>query len=402
MPFFRYKAKDQQNRFFKGLVEAISDGQAAEILEEKDLAVIYLEPVGKNKYHFLPDWLFSRLSSKDLVILSRQLAILVTSDLSLVEALDTLVHQSEDPVVKVVMSEIADSVRGGKRLSESLAEHPHIFSSFYVKLVETGEQVGRLDEVLEYLADEQEKNYDLKSKIKGMMIYPAFIFLMLVAVVIFMMIFVIPRIMVILEEANVALPLSTRILIGASNFLINWGLLTLLVLVGLSGLFYFYINSKRGRANWDLFKLKVPVFGKIVQNITIVRMCNSLSLLLKGGVDMVTALKTVSDSLTNTVYRQLMNQATKAVEDGNYLAETLLVSSIIPYMVTAMIQVGEKTGHLDKSLDKVTDFYTREVQNSVNSLVSLIEPLVIIIMGIAVGIVVSAMILPMYQVVSAI
>lgn len=394
MLLFDYKIQDAQGNVFKGLVEAKNLEEGRQVLESQGYLIFSL----KERRRFLEGASFLRkISPKDMVIMSRQLSILVAASLPLVDALNTLARQTKNEKLKIAISRVADRVEGGRRLSEALAEHPDIFTNFYIKLVETGEQVGKLDEVLEYLASEQEKDYDLRAKIKGMLIYPAFIFFLLVAIVIFMLAFVLPKMLVVLKEANVALPLSTRIVISVSNFFQGYWWLIIIGIVGLAAAFVSYTRTAGGKAQWDTLKLRLPVVGKVVQNISIVRFSNSLGLLLRGGVDMVSALRTVSDVMDNVEYQKLILQAVKGVEDGNFLASTLAQSGYIPYIVIEIIEVGEKTGHVESSLEKVTNFYTREVQNTIATMVALIEPIIIIIMGVGVGLVISAMILPMYR-----
>ncbi|MBI5621609.1 type II secretion system F family protein [Candidatus Falkowbacteria bacterium] len=394
MLLFKYKVVDSKGVPYKGLVEALTVKEAQMMLGAQGFEVLSLHPTGYWQQQLAR---LQRVSSKDMVILSRQLSILVGADLPLVDALNTLSRQTQNDHLKVVVAQVADKVEGGKKLSESLAEHPAIFDDFYIKLIETGERVGKLDEVLEYLAVEQEKNYDLQSRIKGMLIYPAFIFSTMVVIIIFMLSFVMPRMLGILKESGVELPLSTRLLIGVSNFFQVYWWAVLFGVIGFGAFFIWYISTSTGRRQWDLLKLNFPVVGKIIQQVAIVRFSNSLSLLLRGGVDMVSSLKTVSGVLGSSEYQRLMVLAIQSVEDGNLLASSLAKSRYIPYMVIQIIQVGEKTGRIEKSLDKISTFYTREVNNTIGSLVSLIEPVVIIVMGVGVGVVVSAMILPMYR-----
>jgi type IV pilus assembly protein PilC len=398
MEFFNYKIADAEGQIFKGLVEAKDDDEARKILEDEGYSVLSLKPrsAALKAASFL-----QRVSAKEMVIMSRQLSILISANLHLVDALKTLAKQTRNEKLKLAVSQVADRVEGGKKLSQSLAEHPTIFSNFYVKLVETGERVGKLDEVLEYLASEQEKNYDLRSRIRGMLIYPAFIFVMLIVIVIFMLTFVMPKMLSILKESNIELPLSTRILIGVSTFFQSYWWLVILLILTLVILFSFYIKTVSGRRYWDLLKLKIPVVGKIIQNVAMVRFSNSLAILLRGGVDMVVALKTVAGVIGNTQYQIVLTEAIKEVEDGSLLAASLVKSEYVPYMVIEIIEAGEKTGHIEKSLEKITNFYTREVNNSVANLVSLIEPLVIILIGTGVGLLVVAMILPMYKLAGA-
>ncbi|MFA5358973.1 MAG: type II secretion system F family protein [Patescibacteria group bacterium] len=402
MAFFQYKVQDSSGRIFKGLVETSSEADAKNILENQNYNILFIREAKKRSkiLDILP--FLERVSPKDLVIFSRQLSILVSANLPLVEALDTLARETKREKIKIIVSRVADSVEGGKKLSEAMAEFPEVFSNFFIKLIETGERVGKLDEVLEYLADEEEKSYDLRAQIRGMLIYPAFIFVVMIGIVIFLMVYVMPKMLNIIRDAKAALPITTRILIAVSDFMQNYIIVLALGIVGLVALFFVYTRSAGGKVKWDKFKLNFPVVGKVIQNISIVRLSNSLSILLQGGVDMVSSLKTVAGVMDNSEYNKLIVKASKEVEDGSFFALTLADSKYIPDMVTEMVRVGEQTGRLENSLSQISSFYTREVKHSVTNLVGLIEPLVIILLGVGVAVVVSAMILPMYQVASGI
>ncbi|MEK7139555.1 MAG: type II secretion system F family protein [Patescibacteria group bacterium] len=395
MPLFRYRVKDQTGQQFTGLVEATSEAAAAEVLVSEGYDVLTILPGGRYRLN----WQWERVTPRDRVGLSRQLATLVVADLPLVEALDTLAKQVAKKRLQQVLTSVARSVEGGKKLSESLAEHVDVFSNFYIKLVETGEQVGKLDEVLEYLADEEEKRYDLREQLKNMLIYPAFVLTVLLGVVIFMLAFVMPRMLSILAETGVELPLSTRLLISVSGWFEHWWWL----LIAVIGLAVIGIGAgrrtPRGQVIWSRLQLGIPILRSVVQTNAIVQFSNSLAILLAGGVDMVTGLHIVAGVMSNTEYRDLILKAAAAVEDGNPLADTLSDSEHIPPMVSQMIRVGERVGRLEKTLEKITDFYTSQLRHTITTLVGFIEPLVIVIMGIGVGIVVSAMILPMYRIV---
>ncbi len=399
MPYFRYRATTAQDTIVKGLVEAPDRQAAAEVLADNLLTIVDLRPT--------PDWLvnisqqqfFSRIKPRDIVALTRQFAVLISANVPVVETLNILSKQSPAGQFKTAMARVANDVEGGKHLSEALSRYPEIFDRFYVSLVKTGEDVGKLDEVLEYLADQKERDYELRSKVIGMLIYPAFIMVMLVAILFFMMVFVVPNMLTIVTETNVELPLATRLLIGVSNFFVKawWGML-LVILAGIIG-FISALKTQSGKQAWDAFLLKLPIVKHIVQNIAIVRLATSFSILLRGGVDVVNSLKTVSDVVGNESYRTLLGQAAVAVDDGQPLAQTFQASTIIPPMVSEMIGVGEQTGRVEKVLQDISSFYEKEVIRSINNLVSLIEPVVIVIMGLGVAVVVAAMILPMYRVV---
>ncbi|MDD5109712.1 MAG: type II secretion system F family protein [Patescibacteria group bacterium] len=401
MPEFSYKARTSENTTISGLVQAASEDLAVESLRERGLTILYLHPVSGGILGVSLSFL-KHIKVRDTVVFSRQLAVLVSANVPLVQSLRILIAQTPNKHLKVAVSEIADDVEAGTKLSVALGRHRRVFDSFYVNIIRSGETSGKLDEVLEYLANQLEKDYDLTSRIKGAMIYPIFILSGLVVVGVLMMVYVIPKITDILIESGVELPLSTKILITASDILQHWWLLLLLTLVGLAVGGYYSLRTPAGRLAWDTVKLRVPVFGKLYQRIALVRFSRSLHTLIVGGVNLPQALAITADVVGNEVYRKVILATIREVEDGNPIASVFLHSPVVPFMVSQMLNVGEKTGRIDHVLEKMTDFYTREIDNVVRNLVSLIEPMVIATMAVAVGLMVAAVILPLYKLTEAV
>ncbi|MEK7497133.1 MAG: type II secretion system F family protein [Patescibacteria group bacterium] len=397
MSLFSYEAKDLEGRALKGMIDAASHEAAVEILTDKGLTPITVEERKVNRFQFLFGNQLSRIKIKDIVVLSRQLSVMASATVPIVQALRILEKQTTNPKLKVIISEIADEVEGGAKFSSTLAKYPEVFSDFYINMVASGETSGKLDEVLNYLADEQEKNYDMISKIRGAMIYPAFILGGLLLVGAVMMIFVVPKLTSILVESGVALPLSTRILIGFSNFLRNFWWLFGMMLVGGGIGFRFGVKTPQGKHLWHLIQLKIPVVGTIYQNIYLVRFTRSMYTLIVGGVPLTRSLAIVSDVVGNAVFKDIIDQTIKEVEDGNSIATVFSQSKVIPSMVSQMMIVGEKTGRLEEVFKRLSDFYTREANNLVANLVTLLEPMVMLVMGVSVGFMVSAILLPMYR-----
>ena len=401
MPFFEYQAIDNKKKEkVKAEVEAVDEEVAFHLIDQKNLTLINLREK-KKKSGLLSVSFLNRVTAKNLVVFSRQFAVMLKATVPVVRALRILVKQTSNPKLKVVLSEVADEVDGGMRLSQALARHPKIFSDFFVAMIKSGETSGRLDEVLEYLADQQEKDYDLMSKIKGAMIYPAFIICGLIAVGIIMMVVVVPKLTAILQETGGELPLSTKILIATSNFLSHyWWLLIVLIVVVVGGLKYL-TKTPTGKKYWDWLIIRLPIFGKLLQRIYLVRFSRSLFTLSSGGLPLVESLKITSEVVGNRAYRNIIDQTVKEVEEGNPIASVFIRAKEIPVMVSYMIGVGEQTGHLDIVLEKLSNFYSREIDNLVANLVSLIEPLIMVVLGVAVGIMVAAIIMPMYNLASS-
>jgi type IV pilus assembly protein PilC len=237
----------------------------------------------------------------------------------------------------------------------------------------------------------------MQSKIKGAMIYPAFIFSGLVVVGLVVMIFVIPQMTTMLKESGVELPLATRVLIGSSDFLSNYFIYILIAIIGVVASLFYYKKTTGGRRIFDLIKIKVPVFGTIVTNVYIVRITRSLNTLLRGGVPASKALKTVRRIVGNAIYEEMLDQTIKEVDEGSSISDSLIASRHMPILVSQMISVGEESGKLEEVLGKLTGFYTREVDNAIANLSILIEPIIMIFLGIMVGSFVAAVIMPMWQ-----
>ena len=397
MAYFRYRAKDELNQTTEGIVQAATTDVAAELLRDQGLTILGLEEERRDLLQRSLK-IFNRVRSKDIVIFSRQLSVIVSAAIPLVQGLRILVNQLERPVLRSAISEVADDVEGGAKLSSALSRHPEMFSNFYVSIVRSGETSGKLDEIMNYLADQSEKDYDLQSKIRGAMIYPAFIFGGLILVGILMMVFVVPELTGILQETGAQLPLTTRILTAVSDFLRNqWWLVAGIIGAIIIGL-QIFLRTPNGQEAWSRFLLRLPIFGPLLQKIILVRFSQSLNTLLSGGVVLSKSLRIVADIVDNTVYKALMLETVREVEAGNPVATAFLRSKDVPLMVSQMLNLGEKTGRINTILEKIASFYTREVDNTVRNLVTLLEPLVMVIMGVAVGAMVSAIILPLYNV----
>lgn len=398
MPIFKYKARDDKKNIKEGLIKVSSEILVAETLKEKGLAVISVKQAGTLQLKLLE--ILNKVKQKDLVVFSRQFAVMVSANVTIVQSLKILVDQVENITLKTIIAEIADEIDGGSKLSEAFAKRPKVFSDFYINVVKSGETSGKLDEVLDYLADEMEKDYDMMSKVKGAMIYPIFVLSGLGVVGAVMMIFVVPKLTKILTETNSELPMATKVLIGTSVFMKDywWGIIIALVLLAF-GLRH-YINTPFGRKQFDYIILKIPIVGKLLQRIYLVRLTRSMNTLIVGGVTITKSLKIVSEVVGNKTYKSLLEKTIKAVEDGDSISGVFITSKEIPKMVSQMINIGEKTGKLDLILVRITEFYSREIKNIIANLMTLMEPIIMVIMGIAVGLMVAAIIMPMYNMAS--
>jgi type IV pilus assembly protein PilC len=397
MARYDYEAREQGGKPIKGVVEAPSEDIARETLKDRGLLVVDLKEQGKKGLMALDLPFFNKVPVKDLVIFSRQFAVLMGSKVPVVRALKTVAAQTKNPRLQSILLDMSSDVESGTALSVSMAEFPTAFSSFFVNMIRSGETTGKLEETMNYLADQMERDYDLEAKIKGAMIYPIFVVFGLVVVGFIMMAFVIPKLTDVLAESGVELPITTKILIATSGFMRDYAIgIIIAAFLSVIG-FNVWTRRPTGRAIWDRVKLYLPVFGPLMRNIYLIRFTRSFATLINGGVDIPASLAICADVVGNAYYEGVVRATLKEVNDGNSLTSIMAGDSLIPQMIPQMISVGEETGRLFEVLEKLTEFYSRELENSVSNLVSAIEPLIMLVMGGAVGVMVSAIILPMYK-----
>lgn len=401
MPSFNFRALNPaSNREESGVVEATDEAQASDTLAARGFQVISLREVAEHSFSI--GQLLSRVTVKDIVAFSREFAVMVGASVPVVEALKVIAQQNPKPKLKHLIAEISDEVDSGDSLSGSLAKRPKFFSNFYISVIKSGEQSGKLDEALNYIADEMEKDFDMNSKVRGAMIYPAFVVGMMVVIGMLMMVFVVPKLTAVITEAGGELPIATRILIGISDFLIGYWWIVAAGFVALVFGGRWYLKSSFGRRQFDYFILHMPVFGKLLQMIYLVRFTRSMNTLIIGGVNISSSLQVAGEVVNNTYYQGLIQQTIFEVQAGNSICTVFMRSKEVPTMVSQMMLVGEKTGKLDIVLDRITTFYNREITTLLASTMSLIEPALMVVMGVGVFVMVAAILLPMYNVVSQI
>lgn len=393
---FDYKAKTQDGKIVEGVVDAAHEEMAKGLVKERGFEPLSIT-AHKRSLLTANITFLSRVSLKEVTIWARQLSVMVSANLPIVQALKTLANQATNPLMRTVLVECARDVEGGARLSQALGKHPKVFSNFFVHMVRSGETSGRLDEVLNYLADQQEKDYDLVTKIKGAMTYPIFILSGLFVVGFIMMTFVIPKLTAVIAESGAKLPWTTRLLIAVSGFMTKFWWVVLVLLVVALVAFFQMLKTKRGRTLFDTAKLHIPIFGTLFSRIYLVRFCRSLSTLMVGGVPLAQSLAIVAEVVGNSVFKDMVLETAKAVRDGHPLTEIFSKRKAFPPMASEMLATGERTGKLEDILARLSTFYSREIDNLVTNMVSLIEPMIMVLMGLAVGVMVSAIILPMYN-----
>lgn len=399
MAIFNYKAQTKSGRIKNGIDVGLNEAELTSRYRRKELEIISLTPADDSLETKIKLFI-ERSNTKDLVIFSRQFSVMISASVPVVESLLILIEQTENFSLKKMIADIAFEVDAGSLLSDAFEKRPQIFSNFFVNIIRSGETSGKLDEVLNYLADEMEKSYDMSAKVRGAMIYPIFILFGLVAVAVVLMVFVIPNLTSVLTESGAELPIATKIVIAVSDFMVNYLILIAIVVAGLGVLLRYYLKTYNGRRNLDFFKLHMPVFGTLFKYIYLMRFTRSLSTLLKGGVTITKSLEVVAEVVSNVIYQEIILDTLESINDGNPLSTVMENESTIPKMVPQMLSVGERTGKIDVVLDKITDFYGREADKMLANLSTLMEPIIMTIMGVGVGIMVAAVIMPMYNMAS--
>ena len=399
---FQYKVRDGQGRLLQGSLEGDSKVLVAEKLRQMGYAPIAIEQqasksLGKDvKIPGLSD----RVKIKDIAVFSRQFATMINSGLSLIRALHILEEQTENKKLAETIADVRMDVEKGASLSQAISRHPKAFNRLYVSMVRAGETGGVLDSVLLQLADIIEKQVELKRKIKSAMTYPVAVLFLVLLIVTAMLIFVVPTFETLYTDLGGTLPAPTRLLMAVSGFVTKFAPLIILFEAGAAFGFKRWISSEKGRAAWDAFKLKVPIFGKLVHKTALTRFARTLAVLLRSGVPILESLEITADTVNNAVVARAIKDTQEAVKRGESLASKLSQYPIFPPMVVQMLAVGEETGQVDTMLEKVSEFYDQEIEATVDALTSLLEPLLIVVMGGAVGGMVVALYMPMFQIIN--
>lgn len=397
---FTWEGKTRQGTVQKGELAANSKEEVSALLRKQNILPINVSAKPKEiKLRFGAP----KVTDKDIVILTRQLATMIDAGLPLVQCLDILGSQTENESLAKTVTQVRSDVESGSTFADALKKHPKVFDNLYVNMVAAGEAGGILDTILQRLAVYMEKFAKIKRQIKSAMIYPAVILFVAVAVVALLLVIVVPMLAAMFAEAGQLLPLPTRIVIAISNFLKGWGGLILLVsIIGSIVAIVQWRKTEKGLTTTDAIALKVPVMGDLIRKVSVAKFTRTLGTLLTSGVPILEGLLIVARTAGNKIVEDAIISTRQSVSEGKTLAEPLTKFSVFPPMVTQMIAVGEATGALDNMLTKIADFYDDEVDSAVATLTSMLEPMLMIFLGTTVGFVIVAMYMPIFQMGSAI
>jgi len=394
---FKYRALDQDGHEREGTVEALSMDVAVSTLQRRSLIVSSIEPAAQKSFLSADLGIFKHVSNKEIVILSRQIATLFEAQVSGLRVFRLLAAELDNKYLTEVMTQVADDLQGGSPISKALSRHPKAFTTFYVNMVRSGEESGKLSETFGYLADYLDRTYEVQSKAQNALIYPAFVVATFVVVMTLMLTLVIPRVSQILLDSGQEIPIYTKIVIGLSNVIVNYGIFVLVALVGAGFFMYRSMQNPQGRLFFDGLKLGTPYIGDLYEKLYLSRIADNFSTMLVSGVPVVEAVEITASVVGSATYEEILKEVGDDVKGGASISDALGKHREVPGIMTAMIKVGEETGELGSILNTLAKFYRREVSTSVDTLVDLIEPLMIVFLGLGVGTLLAAVLIPIYN-----
>jgi len=395
---YNYQARTKTGEIQSGAVEASSREAAVSLLRKYGLYVTILEEVTAPPLYAKRLKLFERISRSDVVLFSRQLAIMFKSKAPLVESLRTLSVQTQNLDLKERILDLSEEVEGGTAFSAALSRYPETFSTFYVAMVKAGEVSGTLSQSLEYLADHLEREYHLTAKTRGAMIYPALILFVVFLVLILMIFFVIPHLGEVLTGTGQELPAVTKLVISSATFLRKWGWAFLFGIILLVFGSLRYHRTKKGKEFFDRNFLRLPVIGPFLKIVNLAQFAENLSTLISGGLPIAEALQTAGEIVENRCYQEVIFETRDRVRKGEPISSVLVEApEVFPPVFTQMVLVGERTGTLDTTLMNIVNFYKGEIDRTVDNLLNILEPILIVILGVVVAGLMLAILVPLYQ-----
>ncbi len=401
MKKFNYEARDQAtNKVIKSTIQADSETAAARLLIKQGFSPLSVkEQIGDGSFI---SRFTGRISTKDRVVFTRQLATLIGAGLPLSQSLNTVMEQTQNKQLQSVVQEISASVEGGRSLSDSFAKHPKVFNNVFLALISAGELSGTLDESLQRVANQQEKDAAVASKIKGALMYPLIVLVVIFGVMAFMLFTVVPQVEKLYEDMGKNLPLLTQVMVNTANFASQfWWLI--IIIVGIGSYFLVqYLHTESGIKFKDTFKLKVPLFGKMFQKLYMARFARTGQTLLSTGVSMLDMLGVTATAVNNTLIEKSINRAAEKVQGGKALSVALEPEEVIAPLVSQMIKIGEQSGKIDEMMGKVAQVYEDELDEEIRTISTAIEPVLMVILAVVAGSMVGAILFPIYSLVNGI
>ncbi len=395
-----YRATSKDGKITQGVLEARDVNEAVGFLRGKGMLPLSVRQIATNSFSF--SQLFQKSSTEDLVLFTRQLSSILSSGLTLMQALNILKEQVQNPAMKQVVNSLIGDVQEGKTFADAIAKYPKIFNPIYISLIRAAESSGFLDKVLLRLADNLEKQQKLQATIKSALTYPVIVVVLMVVVMFVMMIFVIPQLTVLYQNLNIPLPPTTQFMVSVSDFTIGfWPLiLGMVILFGVA--YNRWRKTDSGKLITDGIKLRLPVFGNLIKKTIMAEFTRTFGLLISAGTLVVQSLNESADTTGNVIYRSAIQEISKRVEKGVTIGDAMNAFDIFPPILVQMVKIGEQTGKLDESLLKVSEYFEREVDGTVKTLTTAMEPFIMIVLGIGVSFLIISIITPIYNLTSSI
>ena len=395
---FNYEAISNTGEKKKGSVDASSKDTAIAAIQHRGFIVVSVEEADKKKGIMQLSFFDKSVAMKDIVIMSRQISTLFEAQVSALKAFTLLASNTENKALVKILTAVSDDISSGLSISEALAKHPEAFSDFYVNMVKSGEESGKLTQTFLYLAEYLDRQYQLTSKTKNALVYPAFVVVVFFAVMTMMFVFIIPKLAMIIKESGQEMPFTTKIILGLSDLLVNYGLFILVAVAFL--IFYFFRLSRTdaGKKYFDKLKLSIPILKNIYKKLYLSRISDNMDTMLSSGIPIIRAIELTGNVVGNRVYQDILKNVTEEVKSGSSLSESLSKYPEIPSIMSGMVRVGEETGSVGNILKTLGHFYSREVNDAVDTLVGLIEPLMIVGLGIGVGLLLTSVLMPIYNI----
>lgn len=400
---FTYKAITRDGEEKEGSIDAVNKDVAISSLQRRGFIIVSLEETGEEGGLFSKELtMFQKVSNKEVVMLSRQIATLFDAHVSALRAFRMLATEMENPLLSRTLVEVADDIQGGMALSKALSKHPDAFSDFYVNMVKAGEESGNLNQTFLYLADYLDRSYELTAKTKNALVYPSFVIATFFVVMALMLTMVIPKLSTVLTESGQEIPTYTKAVLAISSFLTSYGIFFLILVAGGAFMLWRYAKTEQGSLALARIRLEIPYIGNLYMKLYLSRIADNLNTMLSSGIAMVRAIEITSTVVGNEDYRQVLLKIADDVKAGSALSGALERHPQMPTILVQMVRVGEETGELGEILKTLAAFYKREVDNAVDTLVGLIEPIMIVVLGLGVSILLASVLVPIYNITAGI
>lgn len=397
---YHYTALGSEGNNTEGDIDAMSLDNAISLLQKKGITIVDIKEKGDGKGEDILagiDLFKQKISVKDVVVFSRQVATLFQAGVSALKAFRLLAQENENKTLQEQLTGVADDIEGGISLSEALSKRPDLFSIFYVNMVKAGEESGKLNEVFLFLADYLDRDYEMSQKIKKALTYPSFVIGTFFAIMIGMLTFVIPKMTALFAESDAKLPTVTVVVVFVSNLFVKYWVVTFPAIAFFAFLFYKWSKTEEGAYAIDDFSTRVPVLKTLQQRIFLQRFADNMNTMLSNGVPIVKSLDITATIIENRIYKEVARRVSQKVQTGKSLSKALYEEPIVPNILVQMVHIGEETGELGYILKNLAVFYRRELETTIDSMIGLIEPAMIVSLGLGVGVLVSAVLLPMYS-----